>query len=243
MESIKVLLFSLLGQVFAYSALSVAVAYGAFRWFAKSWLENKFKEKLAAAQHEYNKEIQRLKARVDAMGSGVIRLHQKEFEVLPEAWGLLDNAVGLVSWITHPMQSYPKLRGLNSEELEEFLAGTEFRDSHKKRIREAGDKDKIYQDLVFRYRAGKVQDAIRELQNYVARNVIFLKPELSKAFTEVSQILWSAMVAKEVGHEASDWKLQGEGWKKLEEQAKPLHDSIRDLIEKRLNDQATLAVV
>ncbi|MEO7859094.1 MAG: hypothetical protein ABIU05_01420 [Nitrospirales bacterium] len=80
--------------------------------------------------------------------------------------------------------------------------------------------------------------AIADLQNFVARNGIFFPPELKTKFARVSEMLWSAVISKEVGHEAKDYKMQNEGWKKIKEESEPLCKSIESDIQARLQSHA-----
>ena len=36
--------------------------------------------------------------------NGLNRIHQQEFEILPEAWGLLNDAMNTLKWVVPPMQ-------------------------------------------------------------------------------------------------------------------------------------------
>jgi hypothetical protein len=71
------------------------------------------------------------------MLSGVQKLQEREFVVLPEAWAKLDEAHGMVSWLVAPFQQYADVNRMNSPQLEEFLAGTEFTDTQKADVRNA----------------------------------------------------------------------------------------------------------
>jgi hypothetical protein len=136
------------------------------------------------------------------------------------------------------MQQYANVDRMNAEQLEEFLGGTEFTDSQKNEVRNARDKGRAYQDIVFWHRLHKVKKAFGELQTFVARNGIFLPPELEERFSKISEMLWSAVISKEVGHEAKDWKMQHEGWTKIKEETEPLYKEIKAEIQARLQSHA-----
>jgi hypothetical protein len=225
-------------QMIAYGGGSAAVAYLLFQWLGKTWIENKFAQRLDQLRHQQALEIQRLRVEIDAMLSGALRLQEKEFSVLPEAWAKLDEAHGLVSWLVSPMQQYANVDRMNGEQLEEFLSGTEFPDSQKNEVRNARDKGRTYQDIIFWHRLHKVKGASGELQTYVARNGIFLPTELEERFSKISEILWAAVISKEVGHEARDWKMQNEGWTKIKEETEPLYKEIKAEIQSRLQSHA-----
>ena len=128
---------------------------------------------------------------------------------------------------------------MNPPQLEEFLTGTEFTATQKDEVRNAADMGKTYQDIVFWHRLSKVKKAVGDLQSFIARNGIFLPKELKQHFADISEQLWSAVVSKEVGHEARDWKMQTEGWKSIKEKTEPLYKIIEAEIQKRLRSHGT----
>lgn len=225
-------------QMLAYGGGSAAVAYLLFQWLGKTWIENKFAQRLDQLRHQQALELQRLRVEIDAMLSGALKLQEKEFSVLPEAWAKLDEAHGLVSWLVAPLQEYADVNLMTNPQLEEFLAGTTFTDSQKEDVRSARDKGKTYQDILFWHRLRKVKTAFADLQNYVARNGIFLPPDIEAKFRQIAEMLWSAVVSKEVGHEAKDWEMQREGWDKIKKEAEPLYLEIKGLIQTRLQSHA-----
>lgn len=217
---------------------SAAIAYVIFQWLGKKWIENKFAERLDQLRHQQALELQKVRVEIDSMLSGALKLQEKEFSVLPEAWAKLDEAHGLVGWLVSPMQQYANVDRMNASQLEEFLEDTDFTGSQKDDVRNASEKGHAYQNILFWHRLHKVKVAVRELQTFVARNGIFLPSELEEKFSKVSEMLWSAVISKEVGHEAKDWKLQSEGWTKMKEKAEPLYKAIKTDIQTRLQSHA-----
>jgi len=209
-----------------------------FQWLGKTWIENKFAQRLDEMRHQQALEIQRLRVEIDAMLSGALKLQDKEFSVLPKAWAKLDEAHGLVSWLVSPMQQYANVERMNAAQLEECLAGTEFTESQKNDVRNARDKGRTFQDIIFWHRLHRVKSAFSALQNYVARNGIFLPTKLEERFSKISELLWAAVVSKEVGHEAKDWKMQHEGWTRIKDETEPLYKEIKVEIQMRLQSHA-----
>jgi len=223
-----------LGQIIAYGGSGAAIAYLLFQYLGKTWIENKFAQRLEQLRHDQSLELQKLRVEIDSLLSGAIKLQEKEFVVLPQAWEMLDEAHGLVSWLVSPMQQYVNVDRMNDEQLDEFLDGTEFTNSQKKEVKNSYSKGKTYQEILFWHRLRKVKGAFGDLQKYVARNGIFFEPELKNKLSEISETLWSAVISKEVGHEAKDWKMQSEGWKEIKEKTEPLYKEIEEYIHRRL---------
>ncbi len=225
-----------IGQLVAYGGGSVAIAYLAFQFLGKSWIEAKFAERLEQLRHDQALELQRLRVEIDSMLSGALKIQEKEFQTLPEVWTLLDKAFGQLSSLVSPFQEYPDLDRYTAPEVEEFLTGTKLSNSQRDQIRHTQQKTKTFQELIFYYRLNDVQKAISEFHNYVARNSMFLPPEIKANLEETSNKLWDAMTSKKIGHEAKDWKIQDEGWKKIKEEVEPMKKKIEEQIYLRLQD-------
>ena len=221
-------------EVLAVGGGAAAIAYLLFQHLGKAWLDSKFQERLETVRQQHAFELQRLRVEIESLLSGTIKLQEKEFAVLPEAWVKLDEAHGLVSWLCAPFQQYANVERMNDKELDEFLADSEFYESQKERIKDSYEKGNTYRQILFLHRAHRVGKAIAELQNYIARNGIFLQSELKDKFAKIIQILHEAKVSKEVGTEADDWKMQSKGWEKLKEDSDPLYKSIEKDIQARL---------
>lgn len=223
-----------IGELVAYGGGSAVVAYLLFQYLGKTWIENKFSQRLDQLKHQQALELQRLRVEIDSLLSGALKLQDREFLVLPEAWQKLDEAHGLVSWLLSPMQEYPDLDRMTPAQLEEFLVTTEFTETQKNQLRASQKKVSSYTDIVFWYRLHKVKVAFSDLQKFVARNGIFFPADLKEKFTKISDMLWSALISKEVGYEAKDNKMQREGWKEIKENVEPLYKSIEADIQARL---------
>ena len=212
----------------------VGALYVVFQFFAKSWIENKFKESLEHYKHEQAVELQRLRVKIDSMLNSVLKLQEKEFETLAEAWRLLDEAFISLSSLVSPIQEYPDLDRMTSAELEEFLTNSKLFDSQKNKIRQLSEKTKTHQEIIFWYRFAAVKKACADLQNYVARQSIFFPLELKDLFSKVSEDMWSALIDKQVGREANDGKMQAGANTTLKEKIEPLYKSIETSIHTRL---------
>lgn len=228
------------GEVALYGGGSAAVAFFLFRHLGKGWIEAQFAERLEAFKHEQAKELQRLKVEVDSLLSGALKIQDREFTVLPEAWHKLNDAYSLTGWIVSPFQEYPAISRMFDDELDEFLDASELLETQRSRVRasEGRDRDKAYQDIIFWHRLNKAKKAVGELQNYTISHGLFLPPPLKQQFAEMRPILWEALTDIEVGHEASDNKMRSQAWKDLQAKGEPLHQAIEKAIEQRLHSHA-----
>jgi len=222
------------GEVAAYGGGAAVLSYLIFQFLGKTWIENKFAQRLDQLKHQQALELQRLRVEIDSLLSGALKLQDREFQVLPEAWQKLDEAHGLVSWFVSPIQLSPDLDCLNVLQLDEWLKASELSETQKDELRSSNNKNTTYREIIFWHRLHKVKNAFGDLQKFVARNGIFFPAELKEKFTRISKMLWSAIISQEVGHEAQDIKMQREGWDNLEKEAEPLYKSIEADIQARL---------
>ena len=65
-----------------------------------------------------------------------------------------------------------------------------------------------------------------------------MPPDLKAHFEKASNDLWLALISKEVGRMAKDWKMQNEGWDKIKTDIEPLRKVIGGAIYYRLQAHA-----
>jgi len=84
-----------------------ATAFALFKLLAEKWLTAKFDERLAEYKHAQQKELEQLRFRINAMMDRTVKLHQREFDVVPETWSRLNDALNSVMALVSRVQSYP----------------------------------------------------------------------------------------------------------------------------------------
>src|ERR1700744_6209636 len=113
----------LVGKVVLYlgsvTMVSAGIAYLAKKGFEK-WIDSYFAQRQKAFEHEQAKELQRLKVKIDTVVQGALKMQEREFKIIPEAWEKVSDAFGRVAWLTNPFQSYAELRLMSTAELDEF---------------------------------------------------------------------------------------------------------------------------
>src|SRR5262249_38991523 len=139
-----------------------AIAFGLFRMLGEKWLDAKFEERLAEYKHAQQKEIEQLRFRINALMDRTTKLHQYEFEVLPEAWGRLNEAFGHTGAVVSPVQSYPDLNRMSEEHVNEYLKKTPLEEWEKAELMAETNKTESFRKRVFWYRLSDAQRACRE---------------------------------------------------------------------------------
>src|SRR4029077_13347880 len=88
------------------------IAWWLFRTFSEKWLNAKFEERLAAYKHQQQKELEHLKFSINAQMDRATKLHQREFDALPEAWARLMDAHGITMNVVSRSQSIIDLNAM-----------------------------------------------------------------------------------------------------------------------------------
>lgn len=233
-------IFSFFGQVLMYGGGSVAVAYWTFQLLGQKWIDNKFSARLQQQKHEHEKEIQKLRIRIEAMLGGSLKVQANEFEILPDAWQLLHEAWVSTVRLTVIYNEYPDLNNADPDQVEEELNRLELLDSEKQRIRDALNKNELYIEAVTNLRIHQAKKTISEFNSYVEKKSILMPPEIKSRFDQVSNLLWDALSDKEMGYESKDYKIQNEAWKQMKEKVEPLRKSIGEEINIRLHSHASI---
>lgn len=221
-----------------YGGGPTAIAYLVFRFLGEKWIESKFAAQLEADRHEHAKELQELKKKLNSELSRIVKLQDREFTVLTEAWDLLQDALGEVSVLVSLFRQYPEVSRLTPERLTEFLASSRLSEVHREEVRTATDKNKRYQDLIFWYELHDAKNAWSKYRSYINKNSIFLRAELSDSFQQINGIMWDALVSREVGQEVNDVKFWVEASRKMREQSEPLLNELRSKVRLLLRGEA-----
>lgn len=224
-----------IGKVIAQAGVAAVIAYLLFRYLGKKWIENKFSQSLEMFKHNQALELQRLRIEIDSTLSGVIKMQEKEFEVLPEAWHKLDAAYRHVSSLVSPLNIYPDLDKYHKDELEEFLKNSDILESQRNKIIKSGSPSKEYQEVIFWHQLSIVKKFCYEFNSYATQKGIFLPDIIKYKLDKISKEFWETLSHKEVGKEAKDYKMQTDAWHKVVEVIEPLYKEIELEIHARLN--------
>jgi hypothetical protein len=135
------------------AAAVIGAAYALFRLFAEKWINQKFAEQLETFKSEQARELERLRHKINGAFDPTKRLHDREFEALPEIWAKLVEAKGWAQSYLSAYKQYADLTRMSLGDLDEFPAETNFSESHKREIRGGGGKQQdIYIRLFEAYR-------------------------------------------------------------------------------------------
>ena len=94
-----------------------------FKFGIQKWIEKKFAESLERSKTDLIHEVEKQKLQINALLNRANKLHEKEFEILPEIWGKLMIAHGEIYSCNSALKSLPDLQRMNELDFENFING------------------------------------------------------------------------------------------------------------------------
>jgi len=220
---------------------TTGLALWAFKLLGEKWLTAKFSERLEAYKHAQQKELERLKFNISALMDRTTKLHQYEFDVLPQLWGLLYDAFGHSIQLISPLQTYPDLDRMEHNQLVEFMETCELYKWEKAKLLDMKSKNDEYFKMIFWHKLSKTTKSVIGFNDYYVKNGIFIQTDLKTHFDELRDLMFAALderrfeksygVPREGRYEKSD-HLRKDGQTKL--------DEIGRLVQNRLWNARTL---
>ena len=182
----------------------VGAAYALFRFFGAKWLDSRFERSLEEFRHEKLKELESLKAEMNRRIDRSAIQNQREFEILPQLFRMLNEAHGAVAGFTSPLQQVPDVDRMSSDELEDHLSQMEFKDYEKKKIIESNPRSTSYRNVAFWKNLNQAHAPYREFNNYLITNSIFVDDDLLQQIESVRDMMSEALHEAKFEHEYDD---------------------------------------
>ena len=236
MKQIAMDLLALVGGGVAVVAGTVTLAYWLFKLFSEKWLTAKFDERLAAYKHEQQKELEALRFKISGLMDRTTKLYQREFDVLPEAWGKLVMAHGHVHSVTSALQSYPDLDRMVPEHLVEFLEKSPLDNWEKEQIKKETKKADYYTKAINRHKAWEARNTYRDFFIYFRKNGIFIRDEIKLKFDGLAESISDALVEHEMSLQHEDHFRSWESRRKLAKESASLLKELEQDVQTRLWD-------
>jgi hypothetical protein len=190
------------------ATVAAASGFATFQFLGKKWLDARFAERLEKFKHDQNQEIERLRYRINALMDRTAKLHQHEFEVLPEVWDKLGIAFTATANFTSRLTSYPDLDRMGEAQYSEFLTTSRLLDWQKDDLRQGGDRNRRYQKMIFWHRLHEVKISHADFHNYFISKGIFIQPDLKEKVRALSNMMYDAFRERELDQETP---MPGEG--------------------------------
>src|SRR3546814_300796 len=140
--------------------------------------------------------MEALRFNIGALMDRTTKLHQHEFDALPEICARLNDTLGDISSLTSPFQTYPDLDRMSEPHLDEFLDSSELTRFQKDELRTGPDKTNRYMKIIFWYNLHNTQNKYNDFNNYFVTKAIFLEKKLKTQIAEVRDLMHGALVEK-----------------------------------------------
>jgi hypothetical protein len=235
-----------IGAIFGYGILGIGtvstVTYALFKLFSEKWLTAKFDERLASYKHQQQKELEELRFKISGLLDRTTKLYQREFEVLPEAWGKLVITHGNVQGLVAAFQQYPDLNRMSSEQLEEFVDKSALQQWQKDELRKTSDKTEYYQSASRWTRYWEVRELFRDYFTHQRKNGIFIRNEIKDGFKAVSDLIHAALIEYEFELQNGNGFRQWDARTKFSKESDNLLDLLEKVVQQRLWDSQTASL-
>jgi len=227
-------------------------AWGYIEFFGKKWVEK-------WVEHRFNKDLQTFKAaqeeKLEAykteqkekldrlnhlLSSRISRIHEKEFDVLPKAWLMLNDLRGAAQHaLDLTMKPYPDFRNFSPAQMEEFLKSepvnwlAEYQKDELRNAGSPGKQEKYYMDALQTHNLNEANEKHRKFLNYLIENQIFMTDELREKFFGAQKALFSAITSYRIG-KGTNHELVRQGQDEMLNKMQARVDETEKAVQKRL---------
>lgn len=221
---------------------SAGVAYWLFRTFAKGWLDAHFQKDLEAMKAANTREVERLKADLGRYADRATKFHAREYEVLPEAWGLMNKAYGACNSAVSAFQQQADLNRMTAPQLEAWFEGSGLEEFQKDEIRGASDKNEKYSTFRSWKQIGDAERATNQFQNYVILQGVFIDEDLSAKMMGAAMTMRKALISRSMVERMQGYPSradQPDFWLKAMEELEPVEKTVLEVkatVRERLSD-------
>jgi hypothetical protein len=198
-ETLKSIL-AVIGGLSTTAIVLVSVAYWIFRQLGEKFIEAKFASRLETFKHEKQKELEQLKFEINKLFDRSTKFHQKEFDILPTAWAMLEDARAHVGGLIASLQEYPDLSDMDTDKIRNLLSRNEFEAIEIEEIVSSkSPTEALSKKLTLRcYNAAR--KATQDCIFYIRKNGILMPKEIQTQFSTAIHIIQFALV---------EWEIQG----------------------------------
>ena len=188
--------FELVKNIFAITAVFgvaataiVGMAFWFFRLLSEKWLDAKFNERLENYRHSQQRELEKLRFSINTLMDRTTKLHQHEFDILPQVWSNLVEAFGNIQSFVSPLQQHADLDNMGDAQFEEFLSKSDLFEWQKVQLKEGRDRNSLYFKMKFWQDYNRVFASYAVFHNHFVKNGIFIQPELKAKLGALSDVL------------------------------------------------------
>lgn len=233
MEVINTLLQAIGAVVVAGGGLALIV-YQVFKHLSVRWLDNQFDARLQALKHQHDKEIEQLRFKIAALLDRATKLHEREFDALPDAWSKLNDAYWHAQAFVSIIKSYPDIDRMTSAHQTEFIDGCRLQDWEKAELRATERKNEYYQKHISGHDLFEVKSKSKDAHVFLLKNGIFFGEQILEALKKLDGLVWAAIIEHEINIEYEVRPMERKDSTALQNEGEPLLQELQTLIRDRL---------
>jgi hypothetical protein len=226
-------IMSFLGELGLTITVAAGVAYIFFRYMGSKWIEGQFEKQLEDYRHVHQRELEALRLEINKTMDRATKLHAREYEILPEVWGRLDEAFLQLRVLVSLFQESVDANRMTSEQLEAVLETSGFLAWQKQEIRSASDKGDAYFQFQMIKRRVDAANSYREFHNYLTRHSVFVHSNIKTKLSEVA-----TMISKSIREESAAARGLGDIAERLQ-RSQLLHERVSVEGQKLVDDIET----
>lgn len=234
-------LWAFAGQFGITLVVAVGAAWALFRYLGDKWISNKFTASLESFRHAQAQEIEKLRLKINTAFDRTVKLHNQEFEVLPELWDRLIEAYSYTVSFVSPFQSYPDLDRLSLAELNHFLDQSKLHNYQRNDILASSTRTESYMEMIFWHNYNDVANKREHFDRYSRSKGLFVQEDLQGEINKLADLMFDAL--NEARYEKQHPNLREGRFaksEKLRTEGPPLYDAIGKTIKAKLWERASL---
>lgn len=218
------MIFSSIGQIVAAGGGGALIAFGIFHFLGKNWIQN-----------QLSKDLELAKAEISLLAARRMKLHDREYIVFPEVWAKLNDAFRSLG---EAIISLRDAAEVSDTELATLVDQGRITEEQRQYILSASDNTQAFRHVLDFHSLAIAKEKFHEFEESFRANRIFISPEIKYKLDEISNILISARVDRQMNwegfkpEEGKSFLL--EAWEKYDKKAKPIVTEIEALFQEKL---------
>ena len=190
-------------------ATAAVVSWALFKWLGKKWIEGHFAKELESfrtekqieiekLRTEYGRETERLKADLNRYADRASLFHIREYEVLPEAWGLMNKAYGATFSAISAFQEHPDLNRMVQSQFEDWLGQSDLQQYQKDELSASTDRNQSYMKMSNWNKIFEADRAAMDFMNYVILQGVFIEESLSEKMSTAGLNMRKSLISRKM---------------------------------------------
>ncbi len=233
-ETIYEAITQLIGDVVIYAGSMAAFSYAIFVFLGKKWIEAKFARDIEKYKSEQEVELEKLKLNINTLFNKVLKIQDREYDILPTLWGKLHILKLAVSNTITLFKQIPKLNSYSNEDLKKFIHNNNIPNDIAEKLYRESDKQKYYSLYLDALQMKVALNAFSEFSEYFEVNKIFLSSEIKEKTSLIHKYLRSVWVDRNMSLNYDIREFWNSAYNTMENKVQPLAEEIEELVQKHL---------